>query len=130
MQYHRHLTDPRSAINTACNPIEFVLFFIRHTGPLSASSSFSKNQKPLHLSSASTSKSSSTKMQFRSVIALLAAATAVTAAPCDSCDGGDSGDSGDSGSQCSSNQEMKCCSGLTNGILNLDILPVLCLRKL
>lgn len=66
-------------------------------------------------------------MQFRSVIALLAVATAVTAAPCDSCDGGDSGDSG---SQCSTNQEMKCCTGLINGILNLNILPALCLRKL
>ncbi|KAB8274726.1 hypothetical protein BDV30DRAFT_85939 [Aspergillus minisclerotigenes] len=67
-------------------------------------------------------------MQFRSVIALVAFATAVTAAPCDSCDGGDSGDSGDSG-KCSPNQELKCCTGLTNG-LNLNILPALCLRRL
>ncbi|EIT80952.1 hypothetical protein AO1008_09887 [Aspergillus oryzae 100-8] len=65
-------------------------------------------------------------MQFRSVIALVAFATAVTAAPCDSCDGGDSGDSGDSG-KCSPNQELKCCTGLTQG-LNLGILPALCLR--
>ncbi|OGM48272.1 hypothetical protein ABOM_002138 [Aspergillus bombycis] len=70
-------------------------------------------------------------MQFRPVIALLAVATAVSAAPCDSCDGGDSGGSGgsDSGSQCSSNQESKCCSGLTQG-LNLNILPALCLPLL
>ncbi|GAB1196628.1 hypothetical protein APSETT444_005902 [Aspergillus pseudonomiae] len=70
-------------------------------------------------------------MQFRPVIALLAVATAVAAAPCDSCDGGDSGGSGgsDSGSQCSSNQESKCCSGLTQG-LNLNILPALCLPLL
>ncbi|KAE8306390.1 hypothetical protein BDV41DRAFT_569980 [Aspergillus transmontanensis] len=67
-------------------------------------------------------------MQFRSVIALVAFATAVTAAPCDSCDGGDSSDSGDSG-KCSPNQELKCCTGLTNG-LNLNILPALCLRRL
>ncbi|KAB8249384.1 hypothetical protein BDV35DRAFT_390190 [Aspergillus flavus] len=67
-------------------------------------------------------------MQFRSVIALVAFATAVTAAPCDSCDGGDSGDSGDSG-KCSPNQELKCCTGLTQG-LNLGILPALCLPLL
>ncbi|KAE8371891.1 hypothetical protein BDV26DRAFT_298366 [Aspergillus bertholletiae] len=69
-------------------------------------------------------------MQFRSAIAFLAVATAISAAPCNSCEGGDSGSSGDSGSKCSNNQELKCCTGLTNGILNLGILPALCLPLL
>ncbi|KAF7597174.1 hypothetical protein BBP40_009513 [Aspergillus hancockii] len=58
-------------------------------------------------------------MQFRSVIALLTAVTAVSAAP----GGGD----GDFESQCSTEQANKCCNGLTNGLLNIDILPALCL---
>ncbi|KAB8231361.1 hypothetical protein ETB97_001540 [Aspergillus alliaceus] len=57
-------------------------------------------------------------MQFRSVITLLAAATAVTATP------------GGGESQCSPEQANKCCSGLTNGILNLNVLPALCLPLL
>ncbi|KAB8071947.1 hypothetical protein BDV29DRAFT_192905 [Aspergillus leporis] len=58
-------------------------------------------------------------MQFHSVIALLATLSAVSAAP--------GGGGGDSDSQCTTEQANKCCTGLLEGILNIGILPGLCL---
>ncbi|KAE8153708.1 hypothetical protein BDV25DRAFT_136647 [Aspergillus avenaceus] len=58
-------------------------------------------------------------MYFKSIIALLAVTTAASCAP-----------SGGDDSQCTTDQANRCCTGLTNGILNIDILPTLCLPLL
>ncbi|KAB8074596.1 hypothetical protein BDV29DRAFT_156480 [Aspergillus leporis] len=55
-------------------------------------------------------------MQFLSTIALVVTLTVVSATP-----------TGGSPSQCKAEQANKCCTGLTNGILNLNVLPALCL---
>jgi hypothetical protein len=57
-------------------------------------------------------------MQFLSAIALFATIGAVAAMP-----------NGGTGSQCTTEQANKCCTGLTNGILNINLLPALCVRK-
>lgn len=57
-------------------------------------------------------------MQFLSTIALFATVGAVIAMP-----------NGGSGSQCTTEQANKCCTGLTDGLLNLNVLSALCVRK-
>ncbi|KAJ6119116.1 hypothetical protein N7471_013067 [Penicillium samsonianum] len=56
-------------------------------------------------------------MHFLSAIAIFVTLGAVSAAP-----------NGGTGSQCTTEQANKCCTGLTKGVLNIDILPALCLR--
>lgn len=58
------------------------------------------------------------RMQFLSTIALFATIGAVVAMP-----------NGGSGSQCTTEQANKCCTGLTDGLLNLNVLSALCVRK-
>ncbi|KAJ5549362.1 hypothetical protein N7513_006596 [Penicillium frequentans] len=58
-------------------------------------------------------------MQFISAIVFLATFGAVAAVP-----------TGETGSQCSSSQSLECCSGLTKGILNINVLPALCVPLL
>ncbi|KAB8075088.1 hypothetical protein BDV29DRAFT_155974 [Aspergillus leporis] len=55
-------------------------------------------------------------MQFLYTIALVATLSAVNATP-----------TKDVPSQCTTTQANMCCTGLTNGILNLNVLPALCL---
>ncbi|EAW12038.1 uncharacterized protein ACLA_007980 [Aspergillus clavatus NRRL 1] len=55
-------------------------------------------------------------MQFKSVLAVFAAAAVASAAP-----------GGGTPSQCTTEQANKCCTGLLNGLLNINILPALCL---
>ncbi|KAJ5261102.1 hypothetical protein N7478_011697 [Penicillium angulare] len=55
-------------------------------------------------------------MNSLSKIVILMAASTVTAIP-----------SGGGTSQCTTEQANKCCTGLTDGILNIEILPALCL---
>lgn len=57
-------------------------------------------------------------MQFLSTVALFATIGAVIAMP-----------NGGSGSQCTTEQANKCCTGLTDGLLNLNVLSALCLRQ-
>ncbi|GFF57105.1 NADH-ubiquinone oxidoreductase 19.3 kDa subunit, mitochondrial [Aspergillus udagawae] len=57
-------------------------------------------------------------MQFLSTIALVATLTVASAIP-----------TGDS-TTCSPEQANKCCTGLTSGILNLNVLPALCVSLL
>ncbi|KAJ5117461.1 hypothetical protein N7448_011471 [Penicillium atrosanguineum] len=57
-------------------------------------------------------------MHVFSTIALFATIGAVSAIP-----------SSGSGSQCTTSQANKCCTELTKGILNINILPALCVRK-
>ncbi|KAJ5541858.1 hypothetical protein N7494_006934 [Penicillium frequentans] len=54
-------------------------------------------------------------MHFTSAIVLFATVGAVAAIP-----------TGGTESQCTTSQANKCCSSLTSGILNIDILPALC----
>jgi hypothetical protein len=56
-------------------------------------------------------------MHGLSSVVLFAAISVVTAVP-----------TGGTGSQCTIEQANKCCTGLINGILNIDVLSGLCVR--
>ncbi|KAJ5301890.1 hypothetical protein PENANT_c002G05806 [Penicillium antarcticum] len=58
-------------------------------------------------------------MHFVPAITFLAAIGTVIAVP-----------TGGSESQCTTDQANKCCTSLTNGILNINILPALCVPLL
>ncbi|KAJ5648808.1 uncharacterized protein N7484_002531 [Penicillium longicatenatum] len=58
-------------------------------------------------------------MHFMSAIVCFATVSAVAAIP-----------TGGTESQCTTSQANKCCSSLTNGILNINILPALCVPLL
>ncbi|KAJ6151645.1 hypothetical protein N7470_007242 [Penicillium chermesinum] len=60
-------------------------------------------------------------MHSLSTVLMLMAATAVSALP--------GGGGGGSPSQCTTAQANKCCTGLSLDILNIDVLPGLCLRE-
>lgn len=59
------------------------------------------------------------KMHVLSSVVLLATISVVTAVP-----------TGGTASQCTTEQANKCCTGLTDGVLNIGVLSGLCVRML